>query len=185
MNILHRITLGSLIAGGLFVLPASCQEPVAERQPIPVSEDSTFLTGTFFLVRHGESFPGYDTTLTPDGQCQAGALARLLRDSAIDKIYFTHFKRAIDTADSLRLALRTDTVFYNADSSGESLLYELTRHNDWGKRILVIGHRPALLPILRSLKATPPVDSVPENAYDELFTVYKKGNTVSCNVKIF
>ncbi|HEY0274333.1 MAG TPA: hypothetical protein VGC22_14165, partial [Chitinophaga sp.] len=82
-------------------------------------------------------------------------------------------------------ALRTDTVFFNADSSGESLLYELTRHNDWGKRILVIGHRPALLPMLRSLKAQPPVDSVPENTYDLLFTVYKKRDTVLCTVQQF
>lgn len=183
--ILHRLFLGCLLSGLGASLFASCNEPTPERTPVPVSEDSTFLTGTFFLVRHAENFPGYDSTLTADGQCEAGALSRLLRDSAVDKIYFTHFKRAIATADSLRAALHTDTVFFTADSSGESLLYELTRHGDWGKRILVIGHRPALLPILRSFKAKPPVDSVPESVYDEMFTVYKKKDTVTCKVQRF
>lgn len=169
----------------LFALLVACQETAPPREAVPVAEDSTFLTGTFFVVRHAANYPGFDSTLTPEGQCQAGALARLLRDSAIDKIYFTHFKRSIATADSLRAALHTDTVFFNADSSGESLLYELTRHGDWGKRVLVIGHRPALLPMLRSFKAKPPVDSVPENVYDELFTVYKKQDTVLCTVKTY
>ncbi|MVT10103.1 histidine phosphatase family protein [Chitinophaga tropicalis] len=158
----------------------ACGQPSPERQPIPVAEDSTFLTGTFYLVRHAEQFPGHDTSLTEEGHRRAGSLYRLLKDSGIQKIYFTPYRRSIETADSLREYLHIDTVSYRPDSTGESLLYEITRRNDWGKHVLVIGHSNTLLPIMRSLKAKPKLDSIKENDYSNLFIVKKYKDSVKC-----
>ncbi|CAL1516975.1 histidine phosphatase family protein [Chitinophaga sp. MM2321] len=157
----------------LLILFAACKPRPREHQQVAVSEDTTFLTGTFYLVRHAERNPGPDSTLTAAGMRRAGALYQLLKDSGLNKIYLTHYTRSIQTADSLRLRLHLDTCFYRADTSGESLIYEITRHGDWGKRILVIGHSNTLAPIMRSLRAKPPVNPVGEDEYDRLFIIRK------------
>ncbi|NSL88064.1 histidine phosphatase family protein [Chitinophaga sp. Mgbs1] len=163
-------TLLLLLCCGLFI---ACKPKPVVRQPVAVSEDTTFLTGTFFLVRHAEKNPGPDSTLTPEGLQRAGALYRCLKDSGLQKIYTTRYIRSIQTADSLRLRLHLDTCIYAADTTGESLIYEITRHGDWGKRILIVGHSNTLLPLLHSLKAKPAVKAIGETVFDRLFIVRK------------
>lgn len=171
-------TARNMMTGTLLVLLlAACgQRKQAARVTVPVTEDSTFLTGTFFLVRHAEKNPGADSTLTEAGRQRAGKLYRLLKDSAITRIYSTKYKRTMQTGDSLRLQGRVDTVLYQPDSTGESLLYEISRHGDWGKRILVIGHSNTLIPILKSLNVKPRIDSIADKDYGNLFIVYKTRN---------
>ncbi|PSL46774.1 histidine phosphatase superfamily protein (branch 1) [Chitinophaga niastensis] len=155
------------------IIVVGCKPKQPVRTPVLVSEDTTFLTGTFYIIRHAERNPGPDSTLTAAGLQRAGALYALLKDSGLNKIYLTHYKRSIGTADSLRLRLHLDTCFYKADTSGESLIYEITRHEDWGKRLLVIGHANTLIPILHSLRAKPRIDSIGDKEYDRLFIVRK------------
>lgn len=155
------------------LLFVACKPKRPPRQVVPVSEDTTFLTGTFYVVRHAERNPGPDSTLTAAGRERAGALYRLLKDSGLNKIYTTPYKRTIETADSLRIRLHLDTCFYAADTSGESFIYQVTRHEDWGKRLLIVGHSNTIIPILHSLRAKPHTDSIGENEYDRLFIVRK------------
>lgn len=164
-----------LMAGALMLAVfGSCgPKKQQERAVVPVAEDTTFLTGTFFLVRHAEKNPGRDSTLTPDGERRAGKLYHLLKDSSIQRIYSTHFRRTMQTGDSLRIHLGIDTVTYKPDSTGESLLYEISRRNDWGRRILVIGHSNTLLPIISSLGAKPGIDSIADKDYGNLFIIHK------------
>lgn len=157
----------------LLILFAACQPRVPEHKPIPVTEDTTFLTGTFFLVRHAEKNPGADSTLTPEGIARAGALYNRLKDSGLVKIYTTGFKRSIQTADSLRLRLGLDTCIYPADTTGESLIYAITRHGDWGRRILVVGHSNTLLPVIHALGGKTAKDTIGEKEFDRLYIVRK------------
>lgn len=136
---------------------AACQQPLPERQPVAVTEDSTFLTGTFYLVSHVDS-----------------ALYQHLKDADIDKVYFT--------SAPVDLTLKADTVSYEADSTGEGLIYEITRHDDWGKRLLIVGSGTLLLPAMRSLKAKLIVDTVGEN---ELYVLRKNRDSVSWKVQRF
>jgi phosphohistidine phosphatase SixA len=168
----------------LWLVLMACQ-PKPVRQPVAVTEDSTFLTGAFFLVRHAEKHPGADSTLTEEGHLRAQHLYNLLKDSGLQKIYFTPFKRTVQTADPLLEHLHLDTVYYMPDTTGESLIYEITRREDWGKRLLIIGHSNTLLPIMRALKAKPPVDSIGDKDYDNLFIVYKHRDSVKVNRKKF
>jgi len=156
----------------------ACQQPLSERQPVPVSEDSTFLTGVFYLVRHAQECDS--TMLTDSGYAKAGALYRMLKDSGVQRIYITPYAAARETAESLRVNLNIDTVTYTPDSSGEGLLYEITRREDWGKRLLIIGQQKTLVPVIRSLKAKAPVDSVKEADYSSLFIVRKSRDTARC-----
>lgn len=166
----------------LWLLLLACQQ-APERQPVPVTEDSTFLTGAFFLVRHAEKNPGADSTLTEEGRLRAQHLYTLLKDSGLQKIYFTPFKRTVQTADPMQEQLQLDTVYYMPDTTGESLIYEITRRQDWGKRLLIVGHSNTLLPIMRALRAKPPVDSIREKDFDNLFIIHKYRDSVKVNWK--
>ncbi|MFY0254363.1 histidine phosphatase family protein [Chitinophaga sp. 30R24] len=163
----------------LFCVVACKPKPPVVREPVPVSDDTTFLTGTFYIVRHAESLPGADTLLTAEGRQRVGALYRLLKDSGINKIYITPDRQTIATADSLRIRLHLDTCFYHIDTTGESFIYQVTRHEDWGKHILVVAHTHTILPILRSLKGQLPANSGFEA--DQLLIVrkYTGGTTVT------
>lgn len=158
------------------VFLAACQPRETPKTLIPVTEDSTFLTGTVFMVRHAEKHPGADSTLTAEGHVRAGDLYRRLRDSGIAKIYCTPLMRSGQTADSLRLLAHIDTAIYQPDSTGESLIYEITRRDDWGKKLLIIGHSNTLLPMMEALDVKPPVDSIGEQQFDYLFIIQKKRN---------
>ncbi|QHS62804.1 histidine phosphatase family protein [Chitinophaga agri] len=158
----------------------ACEQPPPARQPVPVAEDSTFLTGTFYLVRHAEQVPGIDSGLTATGRQQAGALYRELQDSGIQKVYFARYLSSMQTTDSICQYLTLDTASYVADSSGENLLYEITRHNDWGKKLLVVGNSRTLIPIMHALKAKPKLDSIGGNDYGSLFVVRKHKDSVRC-----
>ncbi|WP_298734093.1 histidine phosphatase family protein [uncultured Chitinophaga sp.] len=176
-------TLGKYVALLCLVLMACESKPV--RQPVPLTEDSTFLTGTFFLVRHAEKHPGADSTLTQEGHVRAHHLYTLLEDSGLQKIYFTPFKRTVQTADPLFEHLHLDTAYYMPDTTGESLIYEITRREDWGKRLLIVGHSNTLLPIMRALKAKPPVDSIGDKDYNNLFIIYKHRDAVKVHWQKF
>lgn len=168
----------NLMAGAfLLAVFGSCGPAKKKERPVtPVSEDTTFLTGTFYLVRHAEKHPGRDSTLTREGERRAGKLYHLLKDSSIQRIYSTPYRRTIQTGDSLRIHLGIDTVLYQPDETGEALLYEISRHGDWGKRILVIGHSNTLLPVVRSLNAKPGIDSIADKDYGNLFIIRKSRN---------
>ncbi|RPD42337.1 histidine phosphatase family protein [Chitinophaga barathri] len=167
---MRKMIAGMMLVG---VMAACGQSKKPERATTPVAEDSTFLTGTFFLVRHAEKNPGRDSTLTTEGRQRAGKLYRILKDSAISRIYTTPFKRTVETGDSLRILGKVDTAFYQPDSTGESLLYEISRRGDWGKRILVVGHSNTLIPLIKSLNAKPKMDSISEKDYGNLFIIHK------------
>ena len=160
----------------------ACEQPLPVKEPIPLTEDSTFLTGIFFLVRHAEQISGHDSSLTAEGFQRAGDLYRFLKDSGIQKIYVPSFQINITTADSMREYLHLDTATYKTDSSGEGLIYEITRRDDWGKRLLIIGHGYALVPVMKSLKAKPPVDSI---GYTDLFVVRKNRDSVKVKKFIY
>ena len=158
----------------------ACEQPLPVKEPIPLTEDSTFLTGTFFLARHAEQT---DTCLPDYGFQLSGDLYRFLKDSGIQKIYFTPYTTGMrDTPDSLREYLRMDTATYKADSTGEGLIYEITRRDDWGKRLLIIGDGYAIVPMMKSLKAKPPADSV---NYSDLFIVRKFRDSVKVKKFIY
>jgi hypothetical protein len=135
----------------------ACEQPLPVKEPIPLTEDSTFLTGTFFLARR-------DSFLN-------GNLYNFLKDSGIQKIYLPSFS----DADSLRKYVLVDTASYKADSTGEGLIYEITRRDDWGKCLLILGHGYSLPPAMKSLKAKPPLDSI---GYADLFVVRKYRDSV-------
>lgn len=129
-----------------------------------------------FIVRHAEKETGKDPVLTASGNARAGDLMRILQNEGIQKIYVSRFRRTQNTADSLRIQLKIDTVHYAADTLCDDLVNTIMEHRDFGKTILIIAHSNTIPQIIRKLGvADHPYGDIPDNDYDNLFVItYKK-----------
>lgn len=124
---------------------------------------------TFYVVRNAERHPGFNGHLNWYGRLRAGDLMRALKDSGIQKIYVTPFSRTLETADSLKLLQKIDTVQYPVGSAGNILIHLLEKRKDYGKRILIVGHGNTVPAIIRKLGATYAGDSLP--AFNLIFEI--------------
>ena len=129
-----------------------------------------------FIVRHAEKETGNDPVLTAAGNTRAGDLMRALQNENIQKIYVSRTRRSQNTADSLRLQLKIDTVHYTADTVCDNLINSIIEHSDFGKTILIIAHSNTIPQIIRKLGVVDyPYGNIPDNNHDQLFIVtYKK-----------
>lgn len=126
---------------------------------------------TFFVIRHAERYPGFEGELTWYGRLRAGDLMRLLKDSGINKIYVTPFLRTWQTADSLAMLDKIDTVHYVADTTGDDLMRTLATRKDFGRTILIVGHGNTVPALLRKLGGTFRGQSLPDSACNLIFEI--------------
>lgn len=129
-----------------------------------------------YIVRHAEKEAGKDPVLTPAGNARAGDLMRTLQNEAIQKIYVSQYRRTQNTADSMRLQLKIDTVHYEADTTCDNLVNAIMAHSDFGKTILIIAHSNTIPQIIRKLGVVDyPYGDIPDGEYDNLFMItYRK-----------
>lgn len=129
-----------------------------------------------FIVRHAEKESGKDPDLTPAGQARAGDLMRALQNEGVQKIYVSQYKRTQQTADSMRIMLKINTVQYMADTVCDNLVNTIMENADFGKTILIIAHSNTIPQIIRKFGVTDyPYGDIPDNEFDNLFVItYKK-----------
>jgi broad specificity phosphatase PhoE len=129
-----------------------------------------------FIVRHGEKEAGKDPVLTPAGNIRAGDLMRALQNEGVQKIYVSQYKRTQNTADSMRIQLKINTVQYIADTLCDDLVNSIMENGDFGKTILIIAHSNTIPQIIRKFGVTDyPYGDIPDNEFDNLFVItYKK-----------
>jgi 2,3-bisphosphoglycerate-dependent phosphoglycerate mutase len=133
-----------------------------------------------FIVRHAEKIrgkeAGNDPLLTAVGNLRAGDLMRTLQNEGIQKIYVSQYKRTQNTADSIRIQLKIDTVHYVADTLCDNLINAIMEHSDFGKSILIIAHSNTVPHIIRKFGVTDfPYGDLPDDEFDNLFVItYKK-----------
>jgi 2,3-bisphosphoglycerate-dependent phosphoglycerate mutase len=94
---------------------------------------------TIILVRHAEKVGdgSKDPDLTDTGKARALRLADVLKDTKVDAIYSTNFKRTQNTVAPLALSKGINVVPYQA-MKGEAI-DEMIK-NFAGKTILICGH---------------------------------------------
>jgi len=129
-----------------------------------------------FIVRHAEKESGKDPVLTPAGNARSGDLMRALQQEGVQKIYVSQFKRTQQTADSMRIQLKINTVQYTADTICDNLVNTIMENADFGKTILIIAHSNTIPQIIRKFGVTDyPYGDIPDNEFDNLFLItYKK-----------
>lgn len=116
---------------------------------------------TVFVVRHcdrGAEEP--DPSLTPKGFRQGDALAALLADAKITRIFTTDLLRTQQTAaPTAKLAHATPVVVAQADFDG--LIAQVRASLHAGEATLVVGHRATVPRIVKALAGAdiPPLGS--------------------------
>jgi 2,3-bisphosphoglycerate-dependent phosphoglycerate mutase len=143
-------------------------------QPIPHYNDPGYLI--LYVVRHCEKAQdGTDNPpLTPEGEARAKRLGNVMDDARLDKIASTTYKRAMQTAEAVRLAAGDPIIETFTPQVQESWLAE-TVQGGAGKKILCVGHQntvPAMLNYLMHKMAFP---EIPSDEYGLFFVAATKG----------
>ena len=140
------------------------------------AQDKPFLkNATIILVRHAEKDTGNNPVLNAIGHSRSGYLLSALRDNDVKKIFVTQYRRTQQTADSLRLRMKVDTIHYNADATGEGLIKMLEKHRIKNQKILIIGHSNTIPVLIGRLGISKPV-TLKDDEYDTIYLIkYVKG----------
>lgn len=123
---------------------------------------------TIFIVRHAEKADSEskDPDLSEAGNARAQALARMLKDAGITRIFTTEFKRTQQTAGPLAKLLGLEVKSLAANDSAELV----TALHDANGNALVVGHTNTIPDLIKALGIATPI-AIPENEYDDLFVI--------------
>ena len=122
---------------------------------------------TVFIVRHAEKADSSkDPDLSEAGNARAKALASMLRDAGIARIFATEFKRTQQTAAPLAKMLGLEVKSLAANDSTKLVA---ALRDETGKA-LVVGHTNTIPDLIKALGITTPI-AIGENEYDDLFVV--------------
>ena len=157
----RRSPQGSLLAVCMAVFSLLCMAG-------PAASGDPGKPAVIFLVRHAEKQDATeDPALTEAGQQRARALADLLQDSGVERIYSTDFVRTRETAAPLAGRLGLPVTIYDWEEL-EDLATELRTP---GRRSLVVGHSDTTPELVRMLGGDPgaPIDE--QSEYDRLYVV--------------
>jgi phosphohistidine phosphatase SixA len=144
--------------------------PPPQPEPTPV-EGST----TVYLVRHAEkdlSDPkAVDPAISTAGQERAKALATRLGASGIKAIFTSQFRRTIETADPLAVAIGVTPEIVRAGwtTDADSAKAAVFRHK--GEKVLFVSHSKTIPSIIEALGG-PKLADICESQYSNLFIMY-------------
>ena len=139
-----------------------------------------------YVVRHAEKDTGNNPLLSAKGKERAGALHRVLQNSAVDLILVSQFKRTGMTGDSVRLYRNIETRSYKADATGADLFNLIAALKGKYKHILVIGHSNTVPVIVRRAGAIDyTVPALPDHTYDHLFTISLENGKIQWKLEKF
>jgi len=125
---------------------------------------------TIYLVRHAEKEAGTndpeDPLLSSCGELRAQALARILSDIKLEKIYSTPFERTLSTARPIAESKKLEIEIYDPSRLGEFSQLLL----DARQEALVVGHSNTT-GVLAGLLAGVSEEAFDEGIYDRLYQV--------------
>lgn len=132
---------------------------------------------TLYIVRHGEkdTVGGNNPAISTIGKERAGDLYRVLKGKKIDLVMYTQYRRTGMTADSVHIYMKTDTLQYRADATGDDFIKTLNEKAGNAKNILVVGHSNTLPALIRKAGVESfSIKELPETEFDNLFVVKQK-----------
>jgi 2,3-bisphosphoglycerate-dependent phosphoglycerate mutase len=128
-----------------------------------------------FIVRHCEkAMESTDNpNLAEEGKKRAAHLAEILKNTGIEEVYSTNYKRTMQTAEPLANAMKLSPVVYEPRDAnfGEQLRKS-------GKKVLVVGHSNTVPDLLNQLSGTK--NYQPHDGYGDLWVVnIQEGQTAT------
>lgn len=130
----------------------------------------------FYISRHAEKDTGNDPRISLKGQGRAASLYALLKDSSINSVFVTKYRRSLMTADSLLFYKKVPVYVYSADTTGDGFLKSFNEHAATQNAMLIIGHSNTVPAIIRSLGVADfGAKDLPDSQYDKIYVVTKNG----------
>ncbi|AEE49626.1 SixA phosphatase family protein [Haliscomenobacter hydrossis] len=119
-----------------------------------------------FLVRHCEkAMESTDNpNLAEEGKKRAAHLAEILKNTGIEAVYSTNYKRTMQTAEPLANAMKLSSTVYEPRDANFA---EQLRKS--GKKVLVVGHSNTVPELLNQLTGTK--NYQPDDGYGDLWVV--------------
>jgi broad specificity phosphatase PhoE len=144
---------------------------------IHLSAQNNPVITTFILVRHAEKgTDGDDPDLKPEGYNRAKQLAATLKNTTVDAVYSTRYKRTKNTVTPLALEKNLEVQVYENLKSAE-LDGLITKHK--GGTILVGGHSNTIPQIANLLLGKETFKNFADTDYGNLLiiSVVERGTT--------
>jgi phosphohistidine phosphatase SixA len=131
-------------------------------------------TSTIYIVRHADRLDkSDDSPLSAEGFARAQALKDSLKNTQIDLVFVTQYRRTLQTAEPLATLKGLAPVVYQPRPNTEIVARLKTLKN---KNALVVGHSDTILEIAKGLGTAPSRDKIESADYDNLLIVkLKKG----------
>ncbi len=135
---------------------------------------------TFFVVRHAEketpagtgTMMNNNPPLSENGRLRAEALKDLLKAKKIGYVFSTNTVRTLSTAEPVKDYFNLTTEIYEPVPS-EAFISHLQTLK---KNALIVGHSNTVDDIVNKLCGSVKIPAdLPDNAYDNLFVIRKKG----------
>lgn len=132
-----------------------------------------------FIVRHAEKVSGPDPELSTAGKARALALAELLDDAGISRIFSTDTRRTRSTAARLAEQLGITVEIY--DQREQRALAERIRAA--GETVLVVGHSNTIGELAAEFGIAPgeAIDEATE--YDRLYVITLAGEEIRGEIR--
>jgi len=188
MKKVFYLLIGSLLLGiGLVgcskAIDSKTQTVVLQKTGPSESRASNHLS-TFIFVRHAEKkSDGKNPNLTTVGTERAEALARVLTNIPIDRVYSTNYHRTAATATPTAQSKNLETVLYNP-SDLVAFQQQLIKEVPNGTA-LIVGHSNTTPDLINLFLKDPILIHLSEKAYDDLFilTVPQNGQAKLLQLK--
>ena len=136
---------------------------------------------TIYLVRHAEkeaeANDHEDPSLSSCGELRAQALAKILSDIRLEKIYSTPYERTLSTARPITESRQLEIEIYDPSRLGEFSQLLLDARQD----ALVVGHSNTT-GVLAGLLAGVSEEAFDEDIYDRLYQVAISGKQARLNL---
>jgi broad specificity phosphatase PhoE len=134
----------------------------------------------YYIVRHAEKAtpsPGptmmttNDPPLSHEGELRAKALAELLKNKNIARIFTTNTIRTKATVAPVANYFKIEPELYSV--AGEGFISKLKSIN---KNTLIVGHSNTVDDLVNMLTGEAHLSDLPDSAYSNIYIVIRKGN---------
>lgn len=127
-------------------------------------------TTSFILTRHAETTGiGTDPSLSSAGQERANELARILKNTSIQAVYSTNYKRTLETSAKVAANYNINTQIYDPSKLDELVTTILNQYR--GQAVYIAGHSNTTNLILNLLIGKITYGNIPDSEYDNLYIV--------------
>ena len=130
---------------------------------------------TVILIRHAEKQNDgtKDPSLTPEGKTRAEKIGAMLKETKVDAVYSTSYKRTRETAFPIASGKQLEVQTY--EPMKKEVIDEITRMNQ-GKTVVLVGHSNTVPWTINQLLGTEAYKDFADDQYNDIVIITLGGD---------